>query len=210
MKIQETFMGKIVPPAVCGGGHELVDACMTDDWDKACRRVDCTQVDCSACFFYRACGEDLKRFAVEYVKTHPSVKPGVSKDDMPEIKPGDVVIYECYPGDNKPHKLLHAGCAQYGITTNGSGDVIIYSWGATQTDPKIVKAASAIYRPSNLYYAITTEGLKAIARLPLGEYPEDVNSSAELIWKREEVKELTVDEVSEKLGYKVKIVGKEK
>lgn len=210
MRIRETFMGKIVSPAKCGKAHELVDACMTDDWVRACRCVDCKQVKCDECFFYRNTAEDLKRFAVEYVKTHPSVKPEVSKDDMPEIKSGDVVIYERYPGDDKPHKLLHAGCAQYSITTNGSGDVILCSWGATSTDPVVAEAVSAIYRPTRLYRAITLSGLRAIARLPLGEYPKDVNSSAELIWKREEVKELTVDEVSEKLGYKVKIVGKEK
>lgn len=212
MRIRETFMGKIVPPAVCGAERELVDACMTADWDKACRRVDCTQVDCSACFFHRACGEDLKRFAVEYVKNHPSVKPEECKDDgMPEPQPGDVVIYERYPGDSRPHKLLHAGCAQYSITINDSGDVILSSWGTTSTDPEVVKAASAIYRASGLYRAITLSGLEAIAKLPLGKYPKDVNASAKLIWKREEeVKELTVDEVSEKLGYKVKIVGSDK
>lgn len=218
MRIRETFMGKIVPPTVHGSGRELVEACRADDWNKACSCVDCTRVDCAECFFSRPTGnntaDDLKRFADEYEKSHPSAKPEEDKDKdkgMPELKPGDVVIYECYPGDKKPHKLLHAGCAQYGITTNDSGDVILSSWGATSTDPKVVKAASAIYRPTELYYAISMSGLEAIAKLPLGKYPEDVNSSAKLIWKRnEEVKELTVDEISKLLGYKVKIVGSDK
>ena len=94
---------------------------MAADWDKACRRVDCTQADCSACFFYRAGGEDLKRFAVEYVKTHPSVKPEENKNDMPEIKPGDVIIFECYPGNSKPIKMLAAGGAAYGISAGDCG-----------------------------------------------------------------------------------------
>lgn len=213
MKIQETFMGKIVPPVMCGQERELVEACRVVDWDEVCSCINCAHVKCSECFFFRhnSRDEDLKRFADEYEKANPSAKPEENKNDgMPEIKPGDVVIYECYPGDKKPHKLLHAGCAQYGITTNDSGDVIINSWGATSTDPVVAKAALAIYRPTNLYTAITLSGLAAIARLPLGKYPKSINSSAKLIWKREEVKELTVDEVSEKLGYKVKIVGSTK
>ena len=57
---------------------------------------------------------------------------------------------------------------------------------------------------------IPTTGLRDIIDLEPGCYPKDVMGCAKLIWKREEVKELTVDEVSEKLGYKVKIVGSDK
>ena len=209
-------MGKIVPPATSGKELELLEACRADDWNKACRRMDCEQVDCTDCFFSRANGnntaEDLKRFADEYEKVHPSVKPEECKDnDMPEIKPGDVVIFECYPGDKRPHKMLYVGQARYSITANDSGDVILDTWGPTLTGYSVSEAIVAIYRPTRLYRAISLSGLAAIAKLPLGEYPKDVNSSAELIWKRgEEVKELTVDEVSEKLGYKVKIVGSDK
>ncbi len=216
MKIQEYFKGKIVPPVRSGKERELLKACKAGYCDRACICIDCRGVDCSECFFSRrndnSTEEDLRRFADEYERFHPSAKPEENKNDgMPEIKPGDVVIYECYPGDKKPNKLLHAGCAQYGITTNDSGDVIINSWGATLTDPVVAKATLAIYRPTELYTAISLSGLAAIAKLPLGEYPKDIHATAKLIWKREEeVKEFTVDEVSEKLGYKVKIVGSDK
>ena len=214
MRIQETFMGKIVPPAMSGKECELVDACMTDDWNRACRCLDCEQVECYECFFHRGSGnntaEDLKRFAYEYVKTHPSVKPEVNKDDgMPEIKPGDVVIYECYPGCRKPIKLLVAGDATYGIAAGDGKSVQIICWGCFKKE--YLPEANAIYRGTDDYKMIPSDGLRDIADLKPGCYPEYPHVYAELIWKREEeVKELTVDEVSEKLGYKVKIVGSDK
>ena len=215
MKIQEYFKGKIVPQVACGKERELIEACRNNDRNDACHCLNCSWVSCSECFFSRLHGnstaEDLKRFADEYEKVHPNAKPEECNDNgMPDTQPGDVIIYERYPMDNRPHKLLHAGCAHYGIITNDFGDVMIESWGAAPTDPEVVKSASAIYRPTELYHAISMSGLAAIAKLPIGEYPKDVNPSAKLIWRREEVKELTVDEVSEKLGYKVKIVGSDK
>ena len=36
----------------------------------------------------------------------------------------------------------------------------------------------------------------------------DISKKGDLIWERAEVKEMTVEEASEKLGYKVKIVAK--
>lgn len=213
MKMQETFMGKIVPPAVHGSARELVEACRADDWNKACNCVDCTQLDCYECFFSRAhcnnTAEDLKRFADEYEKVHPSAKPEEDNDSgMPEIKPGDVIIYECYPGNSEPLKLLAVGEATYGIAAGDAGSVKISSWGGFKKEH--LPRANAVYR-GTVDGMIPTAGLRAIAELELGCYPKSVMYSAKLIWKREEaVKELTVDEVSEKLGYKVKIVGKEK
>ena len=212
MKIQEYFMGKIVPPVMCGKERELVEVCRTGDRDRVCSCIDCVHVNCSECFFSRSCGnntaEDLKRFADEYEKIYPSAKPEEDKNDgMPEIKPGDVIIYECYPGNSKPLKMLAVGEASYGIAAGDAGTVKISSWGSFKKEhlPK----ANAVYR-GTVDGMIPNIGLRAIADLELGCYPKGVMNSAKLIWKREEVKELTVDEVSEKLGYKVKIVGSDK
>lgn len=217
MRLKETFMGKIVPPAARGKELVLIEACMTDDWNRACRCVDCEQVKCDDCFLYRAGGnntaEDLKRFAVEYVKNHPSVKPEESKDDgMPEIKPGMAITFP----NNKLGFMTSATRIMY-VYPHNSYSAIIDGWDilGDQEDTDVpYSRIDAIYTTSDTDNE-TGELLEGFTPCRLARMAEAISNGEDLakldgvnlIWRRQDYKEMTVKDIEKALGYKIKIVG---
>jgi hypothetical protein len=205
-QLDKSFKGVIIPPlADTPEGREAVrkghrgdkDYCfiadikyMTSECLKAKRRCD----DCIACL---NCGDARRKREVfkEYDRRYPV------EGAMPELKPGMIV-----------RKDMPKSFSQYFFLVSKRDDhsFICYRMEAEERTcfrlaaPCILsrndKDISAVYCDLDLSYFDTERVLKILQ-----------GSKRYLLWEKPDpVKEMTVDEISKALGYKVKVVGSEK
>lgn len=134
-------------------------------------------------------------------------------ENFPELKEGDLVV--C--GKNNGYLITGLGAYALGVSSDESSETVKIT-GNTSDTLDILELNTeyhnsfyipqAVFRPS-AGELINWHNLTGM----LTGYEEYITTSNNYtrVWSLDvdEVKELTVDEVSELLGYKVKIVGKE-
>lgn len=186
-KMVKTFKGFVVPELLdTEKGRAFVNKIFKskDVW-AGCALTGCGQyckgIACGSCICSLLPGSEFRCNALEeYVRKYSGV---------PELEPGDIVRI----GDGFYVHIQHNRA--YRVHDNYIFDIHL-------NQPEIIDTGvvAAVYRKVGELH--TTSEIKAILR---GSYEE------EPYWKRpESVKEMTVDEISKALGYKVKVVGDEK
>ena len=139
-------------------------------------------IPCDKCICWAENGEDLKKLLEMWEKEDMDNK-------MPELQFGDVVKY-----DDGPYGIV--GIHDVHFLTNKDGIMSVTGVSRSNTDVRnIVKVfrsdSGEGFRQGELYRLYT--GL----------------AGGFVIWKKPDVREMTVDEISKELGYKVKVVGNE-
>lgn len=201
---QKKFKGYVIPSEVdTEKGRELVrqgylgkrHRCfLTSDFMPECEGVACCE--CIACINLGDSARKRKVFE-EYDRRYPT------EDFMSELKPGMIIktvhgdFFLWIGGDCKERYKLSLRTAEREFSTVALDSIATDSFSSAEVaavfaDP--LPGTPAV-RPS------------AIIALLKGED----SGFARCVWKRPEpVKEMTVDEISKALGYKVKVVGNEK
>jgi hypothetical protein len=186
-KMVKTFKGFVVPELLdTEKGREFVKKIFKHNvrW-TGCALAGCGQCskdnECGSCICSLLPGGTYRRQALEeYVRKYSGV---------PELEPGDIVRigdwFYIYVQDNWAYRVKDE-----------------YILGINLVQPETIdnRDVEAVYRKVGGLHV-----LSEIAAIFRGSYEE------EPYWKRPEtVKEMTVDEISKALGYKVKVVGDEK
>ena len=200
------FMGKVIPEGDVGRVHriaaesatidDLLSGCCANVPSKACRDLDCA--DCM--FSYKRKTEMsalLKFINAELGKKEEDMcKDSTDCNSFPRLETGDLVLYELIEGKKRLMLVLPNGGHAYSL--KGS-DVVLES---VAYDLRYIgKAALKVYR--------TIED-KHISTSTISNILEGVNIpqfTVKCIWSKPEFVELTVDEISKRLGYNVKVIG---
>ena len=200
--LEKCFKGFIIPPladtpegreAVRKGHRGEEDYCFLSGVKTMARECIGAKRRCDMCIACLNSGDArLKREAFkEYDRRHPA-KGSV---DMPELKSGMIV-------------RTRGGCF-YLVVVGRKDDVVAYR---CRLDFGSLFIADAVYFQADdpdIDAVYDEEGLHWF--LPAVIVDILNGSERHLLWKRlDPVKEMTVDEISKALGYKVKVVGSEK
>ena len=191
----ETFKGYRVPrhhePAdYCDTVEQLRQVCCWAKFASICSEWGCQGVmDCSDCIFY-ADDATIEEFAEK--KGYGMFGKKKKNNEMPVLKAGDVV---------------HCADGRWALVINHNENGV---WGYRVEDKTLDSCSRHLTQKQieEIYRQDDSSGIFGDIELV-----ELVNSRPEkwLIWKREPtVQELTVDEISEKLGYEVKVVGNDR
>lgn len=166
------------------------------------QHADCNGFMCPDCILN---GEHthMRAFA-DYARSRgfEITRPGYT-DGVPALKAGDVIKYA---DEDKVRYLLmmSAECAYELRRTNSGIEIAPTYWGINTSDYEkqlILSNVLAIYRAKVGWPFWVPSMLERIV---------DQTAATGLYWSREEAKEMTVDEISKELGYRVKVVGDKK
>jgi hypothetical protein len=216
--LEKCFKGFIIPPlADTPEGREAVrrghrgdkDYCFLSD--VKCMAHECIEAKrrCGMCIACLNSGDArLKHEAFkEYDRRHP-VK---GKVDVPRLLCGTVVKL-----DNGVHYLIEGPA---GVPVGEAGDVCIACISHKEKNFGIfINCREVLQSYFPVDRVVAVYGLRGIldgkyAALSVGDLHDILNGKTDplLLWKKPDpVKEMTVDEISKALGYKVKVVGSEK
>lgn len=186
-KMMKTYKGFAVP--------ELLDtekgrAFVNEIFKRKVAWIGCALAGCGQCSRGDTCGPCICNLSSGGTYRRQALEEYVRKyAGVPELEPGDIVRI----GDRFYLHIQHNRV--YRVQDNYVFDI---NFSQPETINNMV--VEAVYRKVGGLYTLSE--IKAILR---GSYEE------EPYWKRHEpVKEMTVDEISKALGYKVKVVGDEK
>jgi hypothetical protein len=123
-------------------------------------------------------------------------KDSTDCNSFPKLETGDLVLYESVDGEKHLMLVLPNGGHAYSLK---GGDVVL---GSVACDLRYIgNAALKVYR---------TVGDKPLSTYVISTILEGAvipSYLADCIWSKPEFVELTVDEISNRLGYKVKVIG---
>lgn len=216
--LEKCFRGFIIPPlADTPEGREAVrkghrgdkDYCfLTDVKSMMCECIGAKR-SCALCIACLNNGDArLKREAFkEYDRRHPVERGG---SEVPELKPGMIVEHENGDfffleerrSDKELFLVMRFHYSFAGVTLTGRGPF-------TNRDlESLRKRAVRVYADVRFGGEVLHFIYEDIVSIVSGE---NAGSGDYVIWERPApVKEMTVDEISKALGYKVKVVGSEK
>lgn len=211
------YAGFDVPAMTHKGLKKLVDsfnAGEQDICDDTAPEVDCMRVSCSGCILYPHGGDKearAKAFA-DYARAKGfeiNRNGGTASQGMPEIKPGMLV---------RSTQGFFYLCAFRSAREYVFYQLVGTEWGTQLVDHRAIPhdQDNAFAWVENIYY----DERFGVSRswLPSSYIRSIVHSDGKKVpcahWHRPKgttvVKEMTVDEISKALGYKVKVVGNEK
>ena len=216
---EKTFKGFVIPPLVdTPKGREAVrrghrgdkDCCFLAD--VKCMRDECIEAkrSCHGCIACLNCGDARRKREVfkEYDRRYPVGR----ESGVPKLLCGTVIKL-----DNGSYYLIEGPA---GVPVEEAGNVCVTRLSHKEKNFDIFinhREVLQSYFPGNNVVAVY--GLRGFldgkyAALSTGDLHSILNGRGEatmLLWKRPDpVKEMTVDEISKALGYKVKVVGSEK
>ena len=175
---------------------DLLSGCCADVPSKACSDLDCA--DCIFNYKHKTEMSALLKFIHAELgkKEEDMCKDSTDCNSFPKLETGDLVLYESKAGEKYLMLVLPNGGHAYSLR---SGAVVLES--VAYDLRHIDTAALKVYRTitDNPISSLTISNILAGADVPL--------YFAKCVWSKPEFVELTVDEISEKLGYKVKVVG---
>ncbi len=201
------YMGKIIPEGdvdrvrrIASESTTIAEAlylCCANVPAQVCEELDCR--DCMFCYAHTPEMSSLLKFIHAELgkKEEDMCKDSTDCSGFPKLETGDLVLYESLDGKRRLMLVLPNGGHAYVL--KGNGDVVLDS---VDCDLRYIDtAALKVYRPTG-DKPLDTYVIRYI--LAGAVVP---SHCAKRIWSKPEFVELTVDEISNKLGYKVKVIG---
>lgn len=215
-QLEKSFKGFIIPPladtpegreAVRKGHQGNKDYCFLSD--VKCMTHECIEAKrrCSDCIACLNCGDARRKR--EVFKEYDRLYPAKGKGDMPELKSGMIVEHEngdfFFLEERRSDKELFLVMRFHHSI---EGVVLTGRTHFTGRDlENLRKRAVRVYADVRFEGEVHHFIYEEIVSIVTGKNAE---SGDYVIWKKPDpVKEMTVDEISKALGYKVKVVGNE-
>lgn len=200
------YMGKVIPEgnvdmvrriaAESATISEVLSGCCANVPGQACEGLNC--VDCMFSYNHKTEMSALLKFIHAELgkKEEDMCKDSTDCNSFPKLETGDLVLYESMAGEKYLMLVLPNGGHAYSLR---SGAVVLES--VAYNLRYIGNAALKVYRTTadSPISSLTISNILAGSDVP--------SYFAKCVWSKPEFVELTVDEISEKLGYKVKVIG---
>lgn len=199
------FMGKIIPEgdvdrvrriaAESATISDLLSGCCANVPGPACKDLDC--VDCMFSYAHKTEMSSLLNFINAELgkKEEDMCEDSTDCDSFPKLETGDLVLYETVYGEKRLMLVLPNGGHSYSL--KGSNVVLdIVACDLQHIDNSALKVyRTTADKPISTYVICY---ILAGAVVP--------SHCAKCIWSKPEFVELTVDEISKRLGYNVKVI----